>query len=269
MCNKLYKHEMLSYLRKWLPIEIIILCVALLGRFVQFFEADATAYDVIFGSTMFFYGTAIIVSFVLTFVVCIKRFHNNLFTGEGYLTFTLPVTPVQHILIKACAAVTVTISTLIIAVLSVFVLTAGEVAAEIFKAAAYILKEFFEACNAHAILYIAEFLILLILSVFSGMLLIYACIALGQTFNRSRVGWAVAIYFIYYFIGRIITTILTTVLSLSYDSIPFEKIARFIRQNPFGSVHIFFGISILFTLIGCVIFYLITHFVIKKKLNLE
>ena len=269
MCNKLYKHEMLSYLRKWLPIEIIILCVALLGRFVQFFEADTTAYDVIFGITMFFYGTAIIVSFVITFVVCIKRFHNNLFTGEGYLTFTLPVTPVQHILIKACAAVTVMLSTIIIAVLSVFVLTAGEVAVEIFKAAAYLFKEFFEACNAHSVLYIAEYLVLLILSLFSGMLLIYACIALGQTFNKNRIGWAVAIYFIYYFIGRIITTVLTTVLSVNYDSIPFEKIARFIEKNTFGSVHIFFGVNIIFTFIGCAIFYLITHFIIKKKLNLE
>lgn len=260
---------MLSYLRKWLPIEIIILCVALLGRFVQFFEADTTAYDIVFGSTMFFYGTAIIVSFVLTFVVCIRRFHKNLFTGEGYLSFTLPVTPAQHILIKACAAVTVTLSTVIIAVLSVFVLTAGELSVEIFKAAAYLFKEFFEAAKAHSVLYITESLTLLILSLFSGILLIYACIALGQTFNKNRVGWAVAIYFIYYFIGRIITTILTTVFSVNIDSIPFEKLADFVEKNPYGSVHIFFGIGILITFIGCVIYYLITHFVVKKKLNLE
>ena len=63
--------------------------------------------------------------------------------------------------------------------------------------------------------------------------------------------------------------IMTSRLSAEIPGIPFEKIARFIEKNTFSSVHIFFGVNIIFTFIGCAIFYLITHFIIKKKLNLE
>ena len=269
MIKKLFKHELASYMRTWLPIQLIVLGIALLGRFVQFFEADTTAYGIIFGSSVTVYVLSVIVSLVLTSIVCIVRFYKNLFTGEGYLSFTLPVTPAQHILIKMFASLTVEIGSFIVVLASVGIITSGEVFTEIIKALAYISDTAIEASGAHFPLYVIELIVIMITSSLTGTLLVYGCIALGQTFNKSRIGWAVGIYFIYYMIKQILGTVISTVFTLFYDKLPIDNIATWVDSNPYATFHIAFGIAILWNLAAAAIYYAVTYFVIKRKLNLE
>ena len=59
----------------------------------------------------------------LAVVLGVIRFYKNLFTKEGYLTFTLPVTSTQHILVKSTTAVLVQIVSIIAIMLSFYVFT--------------------------------------------------------------------------------------------------------------------------------------------------
>lgn len=269
MLRKLYKHEMLSYLRQWLPIEIIVLGTALIGRIVQFFESNSSVYETIFSSTLILYIISIVVSLVLTFVVCIKRFHNNLFAGEGYLTLTLPVTPAQHILIKAAASATVELSTAFIALLSIGVFTAGEVYSEILKAVGYLFKTAYGTVGFHLIIFILEAAILLTVSLVSGSLLIYACIALGQTFSKNRTGKAAGVFFLYYFLSQIIASVFSTVISEFANTSLYFTIGSYFVKQPQNAFHAVFGITLLWNLITGAVFFIITHHVLNKKLNLE
>ena len=131
MVKKLFKHEFLAYTRIMGIVYIILLTVAAAGRVVQIFEDDSISYSIVSTISFITYGVSIGAALGFTTVLAIVRFYKNLFTSEGYLSFTLPVTATQHILVKAVTAVTMTIATLVAVMLSVSVITAGEVLVEI------------------------------------------------------------------------------------------------------------------------------------------
>lgn len=269
MVNVLLKHELKAYLRTIIPMNVILIAVALLSRIIQIFDNNSDTYNIVFGSSIFVFCVGIIVSLVLTFIFSIKRFYTNLFTAEGYLTLTLPVTSTTHILTKVIVATLSIITSFIMIAVSVCVITFGDVCIEIFKAVAWLFKELFETTNLHSILYIIEFIILFIVSIMVSFLLFYACIALGQRAKKNRVAAAVGIYFAYYFIIQIISTILMTLLTSFYMYLPLEQIAEFVDKYPQASVHIFLCLLIIGQSIIGAIYFLITRHTINKKLNLE
>ena len=119
MVKKLFKHEIFALWRLMAPIWGVLFGVSILGRFIQLFEQETVAYDIVSGSAIFFYIVALLACLVCPFVFAITRFYRNLFKGEGYLTLTLPVTTDQHILVKLVVAVLTELTTLVAAAISV------------------------------------------------------------------------------------------------------------------------------------------------------
>lgn len=269
MVKKLFKHEIISYLRIWLPTQAILLGIALLGRIIQLFESNTTAYDIVSGSSIFTYVIAIIAAVGLTVALGIIRFYKNLFTGEGYLTFTLPVTPSQHIIVKAVTAALFLISTIIVVLLSVCIMTAGDVLSEIIKAASYLLDLLKPAIGIHLPLYVIELIILLIIAFHAEFLYYYTCISIGQLFRKNRILAAVGVYFGFYIISQIIGTIFIVITSVWAVNLPMDKIAAFVEAHIIGLIHGAFGVMILFTLIFALIYFVVIKTIIKRRLNLE
>ncbi len=269
MVKKLFKEEMLSYTRNLTPIRLILIGIALLTRFIQFFENESIAYDITFGSSVVVLVIAILVCLVMSVVICIRRFYSNLFTNEGYLTFTLPVNNDQIIISKLLGNLVQSFLTDITVVVSVMIATAGEVLVELFKAAGFLLEHYFTALKVDGAFYIFEFILLIIVSLISSFLLFYACITLGQTAKKHRVLAAVGIYFGYYYACQILGTIFTIVFATYYEFFNFEPIINFISENPRASLHIGLVVMIILQAIIAFVYYIITRFVLKKKLNLE
>ncbi len=268
MVKKLFKHELYAYLRTIIPMHLILIGVALLGRIVQFFENDSTTYRIIFVSSVVAFGVGAVVCIVLTLFFGIRRFYQNLFTGEGYLSFTLPVTETQHIWVKNTVAVLSQIASLLMILLAACVITFGDVCIEVFKAGGYLLKYAHEECGFHIFLYAVEFIVVLYLALSVSFMLYYACIAIGQRAKKNRVAAAIGVYFIYYFI----TQVLGTIAIIIFDNIDYEvidKIVEWIERNPFESIHIAAGIAFVLLSIFGTICYAITKHSVSKKLNLE
>ncbi len=137
MVKKLFKHECLYYLRVLLPVYIILLAVAALGRGVQFFENDSTIYGIIQGSTIFVFVVALVAAFAAALVMGVLRYYRNMFTAEGYLTLTLPATPTQHLLVKMLTATLFQLITMVVMALAAAVIMAGDVLTEVVKAGVY------------------------------------------------------------------------------------------------------------------------------------
>lgn len=270
MVKKLFKHEFLAQLRLWLPMQIILLAVALFGRIVQFFETDTTAYDIVFGSSVVIYVLAIFAAVMLTLIFGIVRFYKNLFSCEGYLSFTLPVTADQHIMVKTLVSGCAMFGTLLVAFLSFAVFTAGDVFIEVMKAAGYLIKRFIaEFGGANFVFYLIEGILFVSIGTLGCYLLYYACIALGQTFKKNRVLGAVGVYFIYYTIVQAISTVLMIAVSFLAETTFFEAIADFVDTCPEAFIHIVLcGAVILCTLFSALYFGII-RLIIRKKLNLE
>ena len=269
MVKKLWKHELLSYVRLLLPVYVAVLGVALLNRVLQFFETDSIVYRISFGSSLVLCGLAAIVAGVLTTVFIIVRFYRHLFSGEGYLTFTLPVTPIQHLWVKLSCAFTCQFTTLIVIALAAMVLGAGDVNAEVFQAAAYLFRMSYDEVGVHVVLFIAEFVLLLFASLVSETLVYYFCIAVGQTFKKNRVLAAVGVYFLYTIVVQVISTVISIVFTVGASFLPIDQWMEWIERNLCMFIHGFAGLVFAVSVGLSAVFFLLTRSILHKKLNLE
>ncbi len=268
MVKKLFKHEVASYLRILLPTYFILMFIALSYRVIQMFDSETIVYTIILTSSRIVYGLSVAAVIGFTAVLPIIRFYKNLFTTEGYLTFTLPVTPTEHLWVKLSCAVLVSVMTVAAAALSWLIVTAGEFFTEFVKAVAYLWGEISDVAAPHVAIGIFEFIIVALLGLCSGYLLYFLCIAIGQLFRKNRIIAAVGIYFGFNVVSQIITTVISVVMTVV--GIPFfDRIGEFIVNHTAASIHIFFGVAILIEAIIVTAFFLIIRYIVTKKLNLE
>lgn len=277
MVKKLYKHEIAYYLRSLLPVYGILLAIAVMTRIVFFFEADNTVYNTVSAIAILSYVLAIIAMLVMTMVFTITRYYRNLFSSEGYLSFTLPVTPAQHILTKLTTAVLFHILSMVVVLASLCVITSGDVLVEVVKAVNYIFGEMpalfaGEFKNTTAAqwqmnfwLFAIEFLLLLIAANIYQMLLYYACITVGQMFRKSRILAAVGVYFGYY----MVTQAIGTVFVIASAFLPWEGLSLIFLDAPIACIHWLMLGSLLLNLLISAALFLVSHLIIRRKLNLE
>ncbi len=269
MVNKLFKHEMYAYLRTILPMHLVLFGIAILGRLIQLFDDNSTAYEIVFTSSVVVFSVGVVVCFLLTFILGIRRFYLNLFSSEGYLSFTLPVTQTQHIFVKNIVAVISQIASLIMIIISTCVITFGDVCNEIFKAIGYLFKRLYIEYNFHATLYIIEFLLAFIVAFATCYMLFYACIALGQRAKKNRVAAAVGVYFIYYFIVQVLSTIVIVIVNKFWRELRLDDLFEYLSEHTTLTIHLVLLVILVASALLGLLYYTITKKTITNKLNLE
>lgn len=265
MVKKLFKHEFAAYWRVLLPAWIALMGVSVLGRLIQLFEQDSTIYEIVSGSSVVFYVIAIVAAFAFPFVYAIIRFYRNLFTGEGYLTFTLPVTPTQHIWVKVLTAVALQVLSLLVICLSATIMTAGELLVEIWKAIVYLLDQAYLHMGGHLVWFIIEAVLLLLVLLVYEALFFDTCITIGQLFRKNRVLAAVGVYFGFYVIEQVVGTCAIIVAAF----INWDSLMLFVSENLYLCAHLGMWLLIVGTAVLGAVFYVVTHHIISKRLNLE
>lgn len=270
MVKKLFQYEFKSYLRTLIPVNLILLAIAVFARLIQFFETDSIPYMLLFGSSISAYAISIMVALILTGITVVVRFYKNLFTAEGYLTFTLPVTATQHILIKLFTGFLVETITTVSVFLSAMIITSGDVLVELFKATGYILKSVFMLeSSGHIVFFAIEILLNMIVSSLFQTIVLYTCIALGQRSSKNRILMAVVYYFAYYMISQAVSTVLTIIFTVIAETDLMEAIAKIFINHPFGTIHTVSILSLLATAGFGVLGFFIIKKTIEHRLNLE
>ena len=267
MLRKLLKHEFRSTSRIILPLFLVILVLSFFVSIVVHNGENVTnpvltALFVIITSA---YGIALAAVFVVLLVLMINRFRTNLLGDEGYVMFTLPVSIHQLVwskIIVSCAwclltLVVVGISGIIVAFDVSFIDQLRELWAELWR---YL--DVYYALNGTAIL--IEALILFFVGYAAGCLQFYAAMAVGHSFDRRKTLMSVLFFFGFQFVMQLIVSI--PMFSGSFEAF---MNTYFLTQGTMSSVHLFFGLSILFTLIYGAIFYVITTQMLQKRLNIE
>lgn len=269
MVKKLYKHEFLAWLRVMPLIFGILLAVAGVNRVIQFFESDATYYTIINVSGIIMYVIALLVCLAAPIVFGVTRYYKNLFTGEGYLTFTLPVSTTQHLWTKTLTALCFSVASLLVALLSVVIITAGDMFNELCLAGSYILRHIPEEISGHFIGWVAEFIVLLLAAFLYSHLMFSCCVSVGQLFRKNRVLASVGAYFAYYIITQVFGTIFIILMVALENTQLMADISMFIDNHPYATVHIALcGLTVFYGII-CAAFFLISRYVIRRRLNLE
>lgn len=269
MVRKLYKHEFRAWLRVMPIIYTVMLTVAVMHRLLQVFEADSVFYYIPLVSAFIAYFIVLYAGIFSPVVFGVVRFYRNMFTSEGYLTMTLPVTAAQHLWVKVSTAVCFYTLTLLVGVITGLILTAGDMFTELCKAAAYLMEDIPGDVMCHLIIMAVEMLIAFLVAAFSSFLLYYACLCIGQLFRKMRILAAIGAYFCYYLIAQAIGTVFSILFSMLAVTGLIEKLAEFMDKLGDASVHLVILAGILISGVLALVYFLVCHYILQKKLNLE
>ena len=269
MVKKLYKHEFLAWLRV-LPIFFgITLLTAGFHRILQLFESDSIYYNIINISALVLFFVSVMVSIAAPIVFGIIRFYKNLFTGEGYLTFTLPVKTTTHIWVKSLTTLTFCVGSAIVCFAAFCLITAGDVLAELWNAGIFLLEKIPAKYAGHIAGYVAEGCVLLLIAMFATIMLYNSCLCIGQLAKKNRILLSVGAYFGYYLLTQVVGTVFVITFTILETTNALVPIYRYINEHPLASIHQGLSVGILWYSLLSLVFFLVCRFILRKKLNLE
>ena len=261
MLSKLLKHEFKATARLILPLYLVLFVFTIVARFVLSLDLKGALSIFPAFATIAYIATILAIA-VVSFVIIVLRFYKNLMTDEGYLMFTLPVKAKQLINSKLLVSLFWYIASLLLILVSLFGLLFTK---EHYGLIGGAVERFFTEMRlvfgtSNMILFITETFLVMILGLINNILIIYASIAIGQLFNGHKILGSIAAYIGISTALQIIVSaafvILGIVFGTSFDEV--SSVPEFILP-----------ITIAFVLITNILFYVVTDFIFKKKLNLE
>ena len=282
MLGKLIKNEFKAVNRLMIPLHLGLIAVTIIGRFyvqLTIFSNPARTlimseniwFAILNGTLIAFYIMALLAVFLITAIYLeILRFRKNLFTDEGYLMHTLPVTAAEHIWSKLIVCVIWTIIDSVLVPLSVFGLFVNmELLRDLPEGLSVLFSSFPEAFGVSAGVGIPLYLLLFLADSVSGILIIYMCIAVGHSFHSHKILSSVGIYVGITTISSIAGMIFSGITGMiSMGSMSLVTASEVTFSSPMT-----FWMSWTFNMVYCIVMgiasFLLTNYFMKKKLNLE
>lgn len=281
MFLKLVKHEFKAINRFLIPTHLILLVLAIVGRLIMIplsmsILGNATdAYPISRFSEGPLYGGILLTYFLVYFMAIIAiptlnyiflgvRFYKSMFTEEGYMSFSLPVTPVEHLMSKVLTAVVYVVVGILTMFLSFAILLSyPEIFRAIFSEVGLAqIKEAFEVLLDGNILSVIGMILSLVVSTFTSIFALYACICLGQLHHKARGLMSIVYYGLFYIIYSMINGIGTTLISYAIVGRSY-----IVAPSYFFSYNIWF--TVIMGLIIAVSGFFICRYVMTKRLNLQ
>ncbi|MDE7296139.1 MAG: hypothetical protein K2N84_02620 [Clostridia bacterium] len=188
MVGKLLKHDLVALFRLLLYFSCFALGFAILSRILM------TANDTLAYVFMLFSLYASIALIFVAFIGSLSRFYKSLFTGEGYMTFSLPVSVSKLLISKLLSAIIVTLAGFVVFFICLFILLTG-LPADTFVEVMHALGSLFDeigALLAYDPLITVELVIMLLVAIPNSLLQFFFCLSLGQLFSKHRKGWTFA-----------------------------------------------------------------------------
>jgi len=200
---------------------------------------------------------------LLPLVIIAVRFY-RLLGDEGYLWFTLPAAPAQHILGKLIPGVVWTAATALVTSASVMLVTIrtgwyaqlGDVWHQLLS----------QGFNPGA--WLALLLIMIVISLLLEILALYASMAIGPNLIKNhRLGGSVLAWVIIYCANQVISVISLIIIALILKDFP-NNAANVDASMVNHAAFVFCGIIGIESLAIAVACYFLTHYFISHKLNL-
>ena len=279
MLRKLIKYDFKALSRYLIVIHAMLLITAVLGRllFVGRLMSDpgrlsnAGAIATIIGIIIYviLFMTAVFGT-MLMIAIC---FYKNLYSDEGYLTHTLPVTRGQLLISKTVSGSVWMLLDMMMVILSLFILVLTRPVLDSFSSYwdELLSAMGFPASTGYGKILLA-FAVLFIVSAVSNVVLIYVSITIGQLFSNHRVLGAVVVYFVINTIVSIISSVAGSAYSMSTFSHAADE-SSFVMMVNDGVIYQVYARLFLFSLVLEIILaigaYTVTYLLRQKKLNLN
>ena len=274
MLGKLMKYDFRCMIRKFGPLWLGLLALAAVNGFTVGHVLDN---DNVQGFMQFLLGVVpILLLFALWVATCVmmimfvcERFYKGLLGDEGYLMFTLPATPAQHIGSKLIVAFVMELITGLVALgamLTFVMVYDGAGFIQGLAEAKELLARWGELPRGTGGL-IAQLFLLGIVSIVCTDLQIYLAFSLGHLAKKNRVamsviayvGINVAISILLAALGRLVPSV-----NINVDIVDLHSAEAFLRTGMWAM----WGL-IAWQLIKGAAFFFGSDVILSKKLNLE
>ena len=277
MLGKLIKHELRGSGRTMLPFILVSLFLSVMaGLSMRAMEhqQDYSWFSILFGIVIFLFVAGLMAVCIMSVVVVINRFRQNLLGDEGYLMFTLPVSVDQHLwskLIVSAIWFAATALTCMLAVMLMLLCNINNFEID-WSEVGYVMGELGRMMREFGILHLVGYCLELLAMFFVGAcvscLTFYCAMAIGYSFSNRKVLLSILAFF-----GiDILFSVLQSSLIMLLNAIP--GVERFLenldlsRVNAAGSMHIVLLCWVLYLAIHAAVLYIPTRLLLKKKLNL-
>lgn len=268
MLGKLLKHEFKETAKLLIPLNLVLVALTAIGAILlgtSVFQNDSLGMLAV--SSLLIYILSIFALFIITAVYLTVRYYKTMYSNQGYLTHTLPVSSTSIINTKILVSAFWSFVALCITICSVFVLVRVTAGDALYPA----WKELCEALPQEMGISVTEFILLLITYIiicsFGGILMIFACLAIGQLFQQHRIIAAIVSYIIFYILQEIIATVTMALLVIGNTDNLVAMEESTVNAGAFYSQTLW--ISAIESLLFAIVSFVICHYITKKKLNLE
>lgn len=272
MLGTLIKHEW-NYIWKKMLLFLAVIVVATIigalsfGSLAQIESGDIGGIILTICGFLSYYGMLITVSFGFLIILAV-RFYKNVYGDEAYITHTLPATSrqiyVSKVLVSSVGMLVVSLGLLVsISFVMDSVVASVETASDSVS-----IFDIYEAIGISGAGFIAIIVLMIIVSSFANVTMIYCSIVLGQNWKKHKIigaiVWYVAITFALSIVGVICTAPLMMISSVGSLS---SVITFDVSEGDVMSL--VFLLSTITTLAVGLVTYFIADHGITKKLNLD
>lgn len=267
MLTKLLKHEFKATSRfMWVIFAAMLLLSAAANVSMRLMERDRGGIvNVIATLLMIAWIVSLVVGTIMTFVLLIKRFYSNLLTDEGYLMFTLPANVHQLVLSKLIAATVWFMVSVLVVVLCVMIAVFDNLMiTDMLDFIRQAWREMTVKLALNGTTIILETLVLLFVSIAASCLQFYSAMSIGYGCVNHKAFKSVIAYFVMWFVLQVLGV---TGLNVVGDMV-FTSDSFFLKLTPMQSTHLGMATSIVISLVVAAVFYVITVWNLKKRLNL-
>ena len=268
MLGKLMKYELRATSRTMLPLLLLTLLLSVFTRMTSAVVQSGHSKFITVINTLLIlaFFLALIGTAVFSVVLMVMRFRNNLMTDEGYLMFTLPVSVHQLLWSKLLVSMLWFIAVFCVDALAL-VLTVYEDG--MFAGLPEFVRTLFDSVNreymVNGALYMLELLGVLLVSMVTACLMFYAPIAIGNSFATHKTLLSVVFYFVIQTVLQIVTVFGFAFSARTVNDVIMPCLA----SSPTRAAHLLFLSVLGYSLIIGAILYVLTWFMLRKRLNLQ
>lgn len=271
MLGKLINYEFKHTARTMLITYAALAVATLMGSIALFQIARGNAANETFSSITYIvllvvYGIVIVGIYCVDFIYLSYQYYKTMYSSQGYLTHTLPVSPAAVLGSKILVFFVWMLFTTMITVLSLLVLLQIGSGGEFFDSFNDVSWSDFSESTYHLFgmspgLLLFLFSVISLLGILLYILWITASMAIGQLSQKNRTICSILAAFGFYIADQILST--AVLVSCGYTN------GAFLNGGLTSFMHIIIGSSIGMTTLFIVVLYGICLYINSRKLNLE
>ncbi len=289
MLGKLIKYDFKALKKTLLPLcfgavalsVFVTLLMKLFFLYKDYSYNLSRVLDDIFGTVLtlllIFGFLGLVAAAIVSWFLILKRYYQNLFKDDGYLTFTLPVKTSGILLSKLISSTIWSFITALFAIVSIAIFVVFGTSRQFINMDAIdTFSRIWEAYWSTPLLTLKDYIIIPIIftllvlsSVVQNILLLFLAITLGNQVSRKhKILGSVGMYFVVNTVASIIVS--TAMILLTYAGLEqIDNDSIFSITPGMDIVYIYLSVVIVISTALSVAYFFVNKYILKNHLNLE